>query len=374
MRKLTIPTLHGEIQTPAFLPDATYGTINSVSFQDATNIGIDEIVTTTLHLELKLGAEYIAQYGGLHKFFHWERPILTDSGGYQVFSLVHRNHSRSNYITDQAAYFTDPQNGLAFELSPFRSQQIQQLLGSDIRVVLDEPLSLDVSAAENQLSVTRTIDWAIKGKKAFLELNHLSETEYDTLGKIGKRPLLTGVVQGANDYDLRKYCAEELQKLNFDIYNYGGLSLDPEGKLDLELSQYLVDLLPQDKPRYAMGNGNPDDIVALAEMGWDLFDCVLPTRNARHGYLYVPAGEGDVNYKHFGVLHIKSERYKFDTQAISSQIPAEIKDVSRAYLRHLLRIKDPSGFRIATLNNLYFYAELMKKLRNKTETKRENIV
>lgn len=371
LRKLKIHTAHGIINTPAFLPDATYGAINSVSFADANSAGVEEIVTTTLHLELKLGSEYIEKFGGLHKFFNWNRPILTDSGGFQVFSLIHRRPNHHNFINDEAAHFKDYANGSVHSLSPESSQAIQYRLGSDIRVVLDEPLALNADNKMNLESVKRTTDWAKRSKTEFMKLHGLNETAFkmpvfsqELEGPLPERPLLGAVVQGAGDYALRKRSAEELTAIGFDSYNFGGMPLKPDGSLDLELSEYLVGLLPEDKIRYAMGIGTPDDIVSLAHMGWDLFDCVLPTRNARHGYLYVPLGEGDQDYKHYSVLHIKSERYKFSDVPVSSNTHPALAGISRAYLRHLIRTKESAGFRLATLNNLHFYSNLLANLRS----------
>lgn len=356
MRKRIIKTSHGDIATPAFLPDATYGAINSISFDDAKAAGVSEIVTTTLHLEQKLGSDYIAEFGGLHKFFNWDRPVLTDSGGFQVFSLIHRRHNKVNYINDQGAFFKDPTNGDNKLLTPETSMQIQHKLGSDIRVVLDEPLALSASTTANKASVDRTSAWAKRSKQEFERL-----IDGEALAPV--RPLLGGVVQGAGDRELRKRSASELIEIGFDTYNFGGMPLKPDGTLDLELSEYLVGLLPEDKIRYAMGIGTPDDIVALANMGWDLFDCVLPTRNARHGYLFVPKGEGDVDYKNYSVLHLKTSRYKMADEPIASDSHPALKNVSKAYLRHLIRIGEPAGYRLATLHNLHFYSQLMAKLR-----------
>lgn len=372
LRYRQILTKHGLITTPAFLPDATYGSINSVSFADAKSAGVEEIVTTTLHLELKLGADYISKFGGLHKFFNWDRPILTDSGGFQVFSLIHRRGNKQNKITAAGAEFVDPVTGTKYLLTPELSQEIQHKLGSDIRVVLDEPLSLEASTAANIESVVHTTDWARRAKQKFLELNSITAQEFastplwsntNSPTEKASRPLLTAVVQGAGDRQLRKRSANELQEIGFDGYNFGGLPLTPEGSLDLELSEYLVNLLPEGKIRYAMGIGTPDDMIALAHMGWDIFDCVMPTRNARHGYLFVPLGEGDVDYKNYSVLHLKSERYKFSDEPIASVTHPALENVSRAYLRHLIRVKETVGFRLATLHNLQFYSQTMLSLR-----------
>lgn len=353
MRNLKIKTRHGEIKTPTFLPDATYGAISTLSFKDSKAAGVEELVTTTLHLEQKLGSDYIADYGGLHKFFGWDRPILTDSGGFQVFSLIHRRGNKLNKITDKGAQFKDPVTGSLFELSPEKSLQIQAKLDSDIRVVLDEPLGLENTPEKNLESVERTTAWAARSRKEFNSNEHNDGV------------LLGAVVQGGGDRELRRRSANELIELGFDMYNYGGFPIKPDGSLDQELSEYLANLLPKNKPRYAMGIGTPDDIRSLADMGWDLFDCVLPTRNARHGYLYVPKGEGDADFGSYSVVHIKSERYKLDENPISSLAKnhPELAGISRAYLRHLVRLREPAGLRLATISNLFFYSELMRELR-----------
>jgi queuine tRNA-ribosyltransferase len=365
MRKKIIKTRRGEIKTPAFLPDATYGSINTISFADAASAGVDEIVTTTLHIELKLGSEYISKMGGLHNFFGWNRPILTDSGGFQVFSLIYRKPNKYNFIDDDAAHFKDPANGSIYSLSPEKSLSIQHLLDSDIRVVLDEPLAHGADAKLNKASVERTTMWAKRSKRKFLQLLAIDEEEYakTSVDDEYERPLLGAVIQGSDSRELRKRSAEELIEIGFDSYNFGGLALDEKGQLDLELSQYLVELLPEDKIRYAMGVGTPDNIIALAKMGWDLFDCVLPTRNARHGYLHVKKGEGDTHYKHYSVMHLRSERYANSNKPISEHTHPALKNISQAYLRHLLRISEPAGQRLATLHNLWFYSQLMKDLR-----------
>jgi queuine tRNA-ribosyltransferase len=363
-----IQTLHGKIETPAFLPDATYGTVKALSFSDVASVGIHEIVTTTLHIEQKLGSEYIKEYGGLHKFFGWDRPILTDSGGFQVFSLIHRRKNNAHKITDAGCSFLDPATGKYQLLTPEISQIIQQNLDSDIRVVLDEPVAHDGAPGQAKSAVGRTTMWARRAKEKFLELHNLSEKDFNN-PKV-KRPLLVAVIQGGNDFELRRRSAEELQEIGFDIYGFGGLPLHkhvtwreggPEGFYH-ELLEYVGSLV-KDKPRYGLGIGTPDDLVFCSGLGWDIFDTVLPTRNARHGYLYVPPGEGDTQYKFYDVLHLKSDRYKFDDNPIASTTAPECKNISRAYLRHLIRIKDAAGSRLATLHNLHFYASLMHELR-----------
>jgi len=385
MRKRKIKTKHGVIQTPAFLPDATYGSIKSISFDDAKNVGIKELVTTTLHIENKLGSEYIKKFGGIHKFFGWNRPILTDSGGFQVFSLIHAARKKAgkraelnNKITDAGCSFINPDNGQTKFLSPEISQIIQFNLGADIVTALDEPTQRDAPLSVLKKGIRRNTQWAKRSKKKFLELHDLSENDFDD-PKI-KRPLIGAVIQGGNNFKLREESAKQLIDIGFDMYNFGGVPLhnrlswknDANKGFFNELLTSVAELIPEDKIRYAMGVGTPDDIIFCVQNGWDIFDTVLPTRNARHGYLYVDMGKGEnhkIKDKHtisYDVIHIKAKKYEFDERAISENCDCEAcgeNGVTRAYLRHLIRIKEPAGFRLATIHNLHFYSKLMLQLR-----------
>lgn len=388
---MSILTPHGAITTPSFMPDATYGTVKGLSFNDLKAVGVNEFVTTTLHLENKLDSKYISEYGGLHKFLNWDRPILTDSGGFQVFSLIYRRPNKQNRISDAGCSFVDPNSGEYSLLTPEISQMIQHNLGSDIRVVLDEPVLHEGSYAQAEAAVKRTTEWAKRSKQKFLELLQIDENEFSRtsvgsgsgLGS-GKefskpqpnpRPLLTAVIQGGNFFELRKRSAEELQEIGFDIYGFGGLPLHNSKRWNLEhptgFHHELLDLvsgLVVDKPKYGLGIGTPDDIIYCSNLGWDLFDTVLPTRNARHGYLFVSPGQGDVQQKNFDVMHIKTERYKFDESPVDAECDCECcRTISRAYLRHLLRLEDGAGFRLASIHNLRFYSRTMESLQKLTQ-------
>jgi queuine tRNA-ribosyltransferase len=363
---MSIKTLHGELTTPAFLPDATYGTVKALSFADVTDVGVEAIVTTTLHIEQKLGSAYVAKFGGLHKFFGWDKPILTDSGGFQVFSLLHRRKNKAHTLTDAGVSFLDPLNGKYNLLTPENSQMIQHNLGADIRVVLDEPVNHEGARSEAIEAVRRTTLWARRAKQKFLELHDISAADFER--SQDGRPLLVGVIQGGNDFELRRQSAEELQEIGFDIYGFGGLPLHkhttwkdggPTGFFH-ELLQFVGELVP-DKPKYGLGIGTPDDLIFCSKLGWQLFDTVLPTRNGRHGALYVPAGVGDKSFGDYDLMHIKTERYKWDDQPIMPGDASGLK-VSRAYLRHLLRIEDPAGYRLASMHNLWYFAQLMATL------------
>ncbi len=382
-----IKTKHGDIQLPAFMPDATYGSIKAISFEDAKKAGVQEIVTTTLHIEQKIGSQYIKDFGGIHKFFSWDRPILTDSGGWQVFSLINSKNSSSskkkpanksnhskNKISELGCSFVDPNTGNQSLLTPESSQVIQYNLGADIVTALDDPILGDASYKERKECVKINTKWAKRSKQKFLELRTKKELEADD------RTLIGCVIQGGNDYELRKQSAAELIDLDYDIYNFGGLPLhtpetwkteNPEGFFH-EMLQYVSELIPETKLKYAMGVGQPEDIAYCVDIGWDLFDTVLPTRNARHGLLYVSENQGELTkgYKNlkYDVIHLKSEKYKLDEKPLDENCSCEAcRTVSRAYLRHLLRIQEPSGLRLATIHNLQFYSEWMKKIRNNTK-------
>jgi len=421
----SIETKHGTINLPAFMPDATYGSIRTASFPDIRKAGIEQIVTTTLHLEQKIGSQYIKKMGGIHKFFNWDRPILSDSGGWQVFSLINRpenlksikvkgqmtkrnldisnmidNSSKKskesntvkekasslhvkkksvNFITDLGCTFIDPENGDSSLLTPESSLTIQFNLGADIMTVLDNPVIGDASLHDRTESVRITTNWAERSKKRFDEL----VTRDESLSPDEIRPLLGCVIQGADDFKLRKQSAEELLALDFDLYNFGGIPMmsevtwrtnQPTGFYK-EMLHYVSELIPSSKIKYAMGVGQPEDIAFCVEVGWDLFDTVLPTRNARHGYLYVSAGQGDAEKqyvsvnkkksKEYSLLHLKSERYKYDERPVDENCDCECcKTVSRAYLRHLIRIKEPAGQRFTTIHNLRFYAKWMDGIKN----------
>ena len=363
----TIKTLHGEIKFPAFMPDATYGTINSISYNDLEQTGIKSIVTNTLHLERNLGSNFISNQGGFHKYVNWNLPVLTDSGGFQVFSLIHRRNYKQNKITEAGCSFLDNKTGKYFFLSPESSQHIQHLIGSDIRVVLDEPVIENASPLTIKNSIKKTTMWAKRAKTEFCNILDIAEDNFESYKS---RPLLTAVIQGANNFDLRKQSIDELTEIGFDIYGFGGLPLltkrswdyTHKGGLHRELLHFVAENLPKDKIRYALGVGTPDDMIFAIKHGWDIFDTVLPTRNARHGYLYVSSGEGDKQYDSYDVLHIKNLKYVEDSNPIDSKCDCiACKSVSRSFLRYLLKIKDASGFRIATIHNLTFYSNMFKR-------------
>ena len=374
MKKNEIKTKNGSIILPAFMPDATYGSIKTISFTDAENAGIKEIVTTTLHIEEKVGSQQINDFGGIHKFFGWNNPILTDSGGWQVFSLINSKRGKNkNFATEVGCSFFNDDTGKQTLLTPESSILIQSNLGSDIMTVLDYPILGDASFTERKDCVDRNTRWAKRAKTKFDEI-YPNQSE--------NKPLLGCVIQGGNDFELRKASADQLIDIDFDLFNFGGVPMNisetwkskkNEGFFH-EMLEYVARLIPNNKYKYAMGVGQPIDIAFCVDVGWDLFDTVLPTRNARHGYLYVSEGEGEETKKYknlsYDILRVKNERYKLNSQPIDKNCSCECcKNVTRAYLRHLLKINETAGFRLATIHNLTFYSNWMNKIReNKSIT------
>ncbi len=365
-----IETEHGTIHFPAFFPDATYGTIKSLSWKDVKKSGCEQIVTTTLHLENTITSEVIARRGGVHKFFGWNRPILTDSGGYQVFSLIYRRVGRKNVISNAGCTFTDPLTNKTTFLSPEISQIIQFRLNPDIVTVLDVPILAEATSSQHKLAIKRNTEWAKRSKKKFLMLHNLTEDDFNNT-KI-KRPLIGAVIQGGYDKNLRKQSAESLIEIGFDLYNFGGPPITRENtwnyemrkEFDYEMLQFVSSCIPEGKPKYAMGVGTPDDLAFSVKVGWNLFDTVLPTRNGRHGYLYVSYGVGDTSFKHYDVLRIKNSKHELAEIPLDPACSCECcSSTTRSQLRNLFKIKDPQAWRLASIHNLTFYNKFIRKLR-----------
>ncbi|MBN2015920.1 tRNA guanosine(34) transglycosylase Tgt [Candidatus Dojkabacteria bacterium] len=355
VRKGILTTPHGDIQTPAFLPDATYGAVKMLSFQDVRSAGIDQILTTTLHMKINPGDKYIKRMGGLHSFFGWYGPILTDSGGWQVFSLIHQ--TGKGKVTEEGAEFILPTDGTKHKLTPEDSINIQANLRSDIMVVLDDPIIGDSSLKDNKRAVDITVQWAERAKQEFLKRYQLNDEKFDDPKK--KRPLLFSVIQGGNYKKLRKECAEKLIEIGFDGYGYGGILLKDDKKTTRDMLKHFAGLVPEDKVRYGMGVGKPDDVEFCIKHGYDLFDCVVPTRNGRHGQCYTS----------FGSINLKSTKYKYDNRAIDRACDCEACKVinrhpaaSRAYLHSLFKAKEITAMRLCSIHNLRYYSNMMRQM------------
>ncbi len=341
---------------PIYLPDATRGVTKSVDSQDLKNAQVKGVVVNTYHLQTSPGTKILKKFGGIKGFMNYDGLVVSDSGGWQVFSLIHRNSSGGK-ITDAGVEFIIG-GGKKEIFTPEESIKVQFEIESDIVICLDDftPPDADTKTAEN--SVDRTILWAEKSKKEFDRQVKKRKMTDKT------RPFLLAVIQGGYFKEERKRCAEALVKLNFDAYGYGGYVVNAEGKMDLKLSKYIADLIPNDKIKFALGVGRPDDISALYQMGWDIFDCTLPTRDARHRRLYIfKQDPKKINFKKssnfYEYIYIDKAKYESDKIPISKYCDCEMcKYFSKAYLRHLFKLGDVSAYRLATIHNMRFYTML----------------
>ncbi|MBI4208613.1 MAG: tRNA guanosine(34) transglycosylase Tgt [Deltaproteobacteria bacterium] len=334
---------HGIVETPAFMPVGTQGTVKAVTPDELCSIGTDILLGNTYHLYLKPGPSTIEKLGGLHSFMGWNRPILTDSGGFQVYSL-----GENVRLSEEGVQFKSHWDGSTHLFTPEKVVEIQSILGSDITMVLDHCLPYPTTHEEAQQAVELTTRWA---ERAFQVWN----------GRVSNDRALFGIVQGSIYPDLRERSAEQLVSLDFHGYAIGGLSVgEPKEKIP-EIVQRTCSLLPNAAPRYLMGMGTPFDIFNAVQQGVDLFDCVLPTRNARNGYLFTWQGP----------LRIKNRIYAEDPNPIDLHCGcATCRNHSRAYLRHLYLAKEILSARLSTIHNLYFYQELMQSIRKAIEEDR----
>lgn len=332
-RLALLKTAHGVIETPAFMPVGTQGSVKAMLPRDLKEIGCQILLGNTYHLYLRPGAETIRNLGGVHRFMGWDRPILTDSGGYQVFSL-----GAMRKISEEGVRFQSHLDGSYHLLTPESVVGIQEALGSDIAMVLDECIPADAARAYVSASTERTLRWAERCMKA--------RTRTDQL--------MFGIVQGGIFPDLRKWCVERITPMPFEGFAVGGLGVGEGEELLQSIGGFTVDLLPEDRPRYLMGVGRPEDIVAAVRAGFDMFDCVLPTRNARNGMLFTFAGK----------LSIKRAEFAQDPRPIDEACGCYCcRNFSRAYLRHLFLAGEILSSQLNTLHNLYFYHQLMERCR-----------
>ncbi len=336
--QLTFP--RGTIETPAFMPVGTYGTVKTMKPAEVEGLGAEIILGNTFHLMLRPGTKIIQAHGDLHDFMHWDKPILTDSGGFQVFSLA-----KMRKITEEGVHFNSPVNGEKFLMSPESSMQVQRELGSDIVMIFDECTPYPASITEARESMELSLRWAKRSKQAHE----------------GNEASLFGIVQGGMHEELRKHSAQHLMDIDFDGYAIGGLSVgEPKEDRDRVL-EATTPLLPEDKPRYLMGVGKPEDIVESVKRGVDMFDCVIPTRNARNGFIFT----------RFGRLNIRNSKHQLDTGPIDDQCGCyTCQNYSRSYLRHLDKCSEMLGAHLNTIHNLYYYQELMRGIRKSIEENR----
>jgi queuine tRNA-ribosyltransferase len=326
----------GTIETPAFMPVGTYGSVKGMTPQSIRDIGAEIILGNTFHLWLRPGLDVVGEFGGLHKFIGWDKPILTDSGGFQVFSLAERRK-----ISEEGVRFASPVDGSMVFLSPEESMRIQRVLDSDIAMIFDECTPYPATETQARDSMQLSLRWAERSRRAFDDL--------------GNPNSLFGIVQGGTFPQLRKVSADGLLGIGFDGYAVGGLAVgEPEAERNRTLEE-TVPMLPADRPRYLMGVGRPEDIVEAVMRGVDMFDCVMPTRNARNAHLFT---------RH-GVLRIRNAKYERDTRPLDVECACYTcrSGFSRAYLRHLDKCGEMLGPMLATIHNLHYYQDLMRGLR-----------
>jgi len=333
-RRGILELAHGRVDTPAFMPVGTYGTVKAMSPEEVAALGAQIVLGNTFHLWLRPGLEVIGKHGGLHRFMHWNGPILTDSGGFQVFSL-----GDLRKITEEGVHFASPINGDKLFLTPEESMRIQMVLNSDIAMVFDECLAYPATEQQAAESMRLSMRWAARSRKAWTSDN-----------------ALFGIVQGGIFPALRAESVDKLVEIGFDGYAIGGLAV---GEPAEERSRILEGTrLPEDRPRYLMGVGTPEDLIEAVGAGIDMFDCVLPTRNARNGWLYTRHGD----------IRIRNARFRDDTAPLDADCACyTCRNFTRAYLYHLDKAKEILGARLNTLHNLHYYQELMRELRGAIE-------
>lgn len=333
---------HGTVETPAFMPVGTYGTVKSVTPEEIRQTGAEILLGNTFHLWLRPGTEIIRMHGDLHDFMHWDGPILTDSGGFQVFSLA-----KLRKIDESGVRFRSPVDGSEVFLSPEESMRIQSDLGSNVVMAFDECTPYPATHEQAAESMELSMRWAKRCKSAFEELENNNA--------------LFGIVQGGMYGDLRKVSCDALIDIGFPGYAVGGLAVGEEKSLRDEVLEKTTPYLPQQSPRYLMGVGKPEDIVASVARGIDMFDCVLPTRNARNDYIYTTRGD----------IRLRNARFRTDTQPIDSECGCyTCQHYSRAYLYHLSKCGEILGSRLNTIHNLHYYQNLMQSIRDALDNRR----
>mgnify|MGYP001251634390 FL=1 len=338
-----LQTMHGVIQTPAFMPVGTSGAVKAMLHKDLQHLNVEMLLANTYHLMLRPGDELIARVGGLHRFMGWQGPILTDSGGYQVFSL-----SKQRTVDESGVRFRSHLDGTEFLLTPERSTEVQARLGSDIAMAFDECTAYPVTSDQARVSMELTHRWAKRSRDRFLQLRNSSTKELTNAEQAQ-----FGIVQGGVFSDLRKESVEVLVDIGFEAYAIGGLSVGESPGDMYNIVEHTASLLPRDRPRYLMGVGMPDDLVEAVARGVDMFDCVIPTRNARNGQLITRNGP----------LNIKQARFSEDMKPPDPACQCyTCQHFSRAYLRHLYLANEITAASLNTLHNLHFYLDTMRRI------------
>lgn len=331
-----LATARATIRTPVFMPVGTLGTVKAVSPEELAECGAQVVLANTYHLYLRPGCDVIDIFGGLHGFMNWHRPILTDSGGFQIYSLA-----KMSKITQAGYAFQSHIDGSAHLITPENAVEIQARLGADIMMCLDQCLSYPAGEKQAEAAHRLTLDWAVRCRDRLRRLD-------------SGHGLLFGIVQGGMFRHLRKICAEAMAELEFPGYAVGGLSVGEPRDLMHETAEFTLALMPDDKPRYVMGVGRPEDLVEMVGFGADMFDCVMPTRNARNGQLFTQTG----------TLNIGNAKFRTDPAPPEPGCACyTCRNYSRAYLHHLYRSRELLSYRLNTIHNLHYYADLMRQMR-----------
>ncbi len=343
-RRGTVETVHGTFQTPCFMNVGTSAAIKGgISSLDLVDLKCQVELCNTYHLHVRPSDKLIREMGGLHKFMHWERPILTDSGGFQVFSL-----SKLRRIKEEGVYFNSHVDGKKIFMGPEESMQIQSNLGSTIAMAFDECVENPATHQYSQKSCERTTRWLYRCKEEMERLNALHDT-------LNKKQMLFGINQGCTYEDLRIKHMEEIIKLDLDGYAIGGLAVGESTEDMYRIIDAVEPVMPKDKPRYLMGVGTPSNIIEAVARGVDMFDCVMPSRDARHGTIFTWSG----------VMHITNNKFAYDERPLDVECDCPAcRNFSRAYIRHLFKANEQLGGRLAVMHNLYFYNTLMEKIRD----------
>ena len=332
----TITTAHGVIDTPIFMPVGTLGSVKAISVEELDHCKAQIILGNTYHLYLRPGSEVIKHMEGLHEFIRWKKPMLTDSGGFQFFSLA-----KLAKFSDEGVAFQSHIDGSRHFFSPEKAIEIQMILGADIMMSLDFCMGYPASEKQTMDAVNKTYMWAKRG--------------FDFWQEKGSVNNLFGIIQGGMTKKLRSLSAEQLTGIDFPGFAIGGLSVGEPKDLMYEMADHTLPLMPVHKPRYIMGVGTPEDLVELVDMGCDMFDCVMPSRNARNGQLFTS----------MGTINISNARFRFDKEPVDKECDCyTCQNYSRSYLRHLYKSRELLAYRLNTIHNLYYYLDLMDKMRN----------
>jgi len=353
MQKGFLDVPHGRLRFPVFMPDATFGFVRSLDSEDLNRCGVQALVMNVFHLMQHPGSSVLQAFGGLHSFSRWQRPIITDSGGFQAYSLI-RQDSNLGKITNKGILFRLRDSGRKILLTPEKSIQLQLKYGADVAICLDICTHVEDPMDAQKFSVERTISWAERCRREFDRIvTHKYASEK-------RKPLLFAVIQGGGIHDLRRECAEALLEIGFDGFCYGGYPLDGEGNLLVDMLRYTRRLVPSEFPMIALGVGHPRNIIKCIELGYELFDSSLPTRDARQGRLYASKpGKETCKY-----IYIQDERHIRNKAPISQGCDCfTCQNYSLGYLHHLFKMKDPLYFRLASIHNLRFVIRLIEELK-----------